>query len=1105
VLRWIINSSTTFRLLALAGAAAILTIGVVKLRDAPVDVLPEFAPPTVEVQTEALGLSAPEVEQFITVPMEQDLLNGIAFLKDIRSESVPGLSRILMVFEPGTDLYLARQVVAERLTQAHALPQVSKPPQMLQPISSTSRVMMIGVSSKDVSPIEMSVLARWTIVPRLLGVPGVANVAVWGQRDRQLQVQVDPARLEQKNVSLLQVMTTTANALWVSPLSFVEASTPGTGGFIDTANQRLSVQHLSPIKTAKELAEVPVEGASGRGLRLSDVANVVEDHQPLIGDAGTGDGPGLILVVQKFPGASVLDVTRGVEDAIDAMRPGMQGIEFDTSLYRRATYVEQSLYDIRNMLIASAALMLLALAALVFRWRRVLIVALAIPLSLVAAALVLDALGKTMNALVFAGLLAGLAFVVDEAVIDSDAVARQLRRVPGGGDDSTQRGAAILEALYETRGAALYAGAIIALSVLPLFFLESVAGAFAPDLLVAYLLMLAAAMATALVLTPALSFLLLLRTPVDRHGSPVTDWFRRSYRSVLSPMLARPLPVLLGGGAVVAAGAIGALFLNQSSLPTFKEQSILVQMDGPPGTSLAEMQRVTARVDQELRGIEGVQSVGSHVGRAITGDQVVDVNSSELWVGIDKHANYDSTLARIRQTVASYPGLGGTVQTYSAERVRDELTGTKDDVVVRIFGENQAVLANRAEAVRKVVSDVGGVVNARVDRPPQQPTLQIEVNLDAARRHGIKPGDVRRATAALLAGIQVRSLFENQKVFDVVVWGTPSTRKSLSSIRNLVLDAPERGHVRLGDVADVRVVPGLNVIDREAVSRHVDVLAHVSGRGQGDVARAVDRSLAAVRFPLEYHAETVGHSGQPLGRLLALALAAFVGIVLLLQARFDSWRLALGFVALVPIGVSGGVLAALAAGGTITPGAWIGLLTIFGLCVRWGISLVHELRRRELAGETRGPGLVEAGAGDAMVPTLTAAIVIAAAVLPAAALGDRQGLELLNPLAIVLLGGLVTATALTLLVMPTMYLRFAPAATPPAVEERRSTRRLLAALQRMTVDARRRGAGLREGAGARIADGGELAGAPTGVTTSSNGDPVEQEDPVSQDDAEGGL
>jgi Cu/Ag efflux pump CusA len=320
----------------------------------PVEVLPEFTPTMVEIQTEALGLSAPEVEQLITVPMEQDLLNGVPWLDDIRSESVPGLSRIQLIFEPGTDLLLARQVVQERMTQAVALPQVSAPPLMVQPLSSMSRVMMARLSSDQVSPIDMSVIAHWTIRPRLLGVPGVANVSIWGQRDRQLQVQVDPQQLEEYGVSLLDVIETTGNALWVSPLTFLEASTPGTGGFIDTPNQRLGIQHLLPIKTADDLAQVPLttddiggENSDEQVLRLSDVATVVEDHQPLIGDNISGDGDGdLLLVIEKFPDANTLEVTQGVEAALAALAPGLTGIEVDTSVYRPASSIETAVGNV---------------------------------------------------------------------------------------------------------------------------------------------------------------------------------------------------------------------------------------------------------------------------------------------------------------------------------------------------------------------------------------------------------------------------------------------------------------------------------------------------------------------------------------------------------------------------------------------------------------------------------------------------------------------------------------------------------------------------------------------------------------------------------------
>ena len=405
----------------------------------PKDVLPEFTPPTVEVQTEALGLSAVEVEELITVPLEQDLLNGVAFLHTIRSASLPGLSSIEMVFEPGTDILDARQVVEERLTQALALPQVSKPPQMLQPVASTSRVIMVGLSSDDVSLIDMSLLARWNIRPRLMGVPGVANVSVWGQRERQLQVLVDPARLRAHDVSLQQIIETTANAQFVSNLSFVEASTPGTGGIIETPNQRFGIQHGVPFATPADLARVVIQDNAGAPLRLGDVADIVEDHQPLIGDAVFRDGPGLLLVIEKFPGANTLDVTRGVEAALDDLRPGLSGITIDTSLFRPGTYIETSSHNLSTALIIGVLLLLLALGAFLFAWRTALIAAGAMVVSLLAAVLVLSWFHTTLNLMIVAGLVLALVVVIDDAVGDTENVARRLRERragPNGGANS---------------------------------------------------------------------------------------------------------------------------------------------------------------------------------------------------------------------------------------------------------------------------------------------------------------------------------------------------------------------------------------------------------------------------------------------------------------------------------------------------------------------------------------------------------------------------------------------------------------------------------------------------------------------------------------------
>jgi CzcA family heavy metal efflux pump len=1029
-MRWIVRSSLTFRLLVLALAAALVVVGVTQLREMPVNVLPEFGPTTVEVQTEALGLSAEEVEQLITVPMEQDLLNGVAFLDDIRSESVPGLSRILLIFEPGTNTFRARQVVAERLTQAHALPNVSKPPQMLQPVSSTNRVLMVGVTSKSVSPLELSVLARWTIVPRLMGVPGVANVAIWGHRDRQLQVRVNPERLRGLGVSLGQVIESTGNALWFSPLSFVEASTPGTGGFIDTANQRLGIQHLSPITTAATLAQVTLEQTKGRTLRLGDVASVVEDHQPLIGDAVVGDGRGLLLVVEKFPNAGALDVTRGVETAIDSMRPGLSGVEFDTGLYRPATYVEQSVDNFLWALIIAGGLVLLVLAAFLFRWRTVLIAFVPIPLALIAGVLVLYALGKTMNAMVLAGLVAALVLVVDEAVVDVDSIERHLRRNREADVKSTA--AVILEASLEVRGAVVYGTLIVALCVVPLFFLEGMSGAFFPSIAVAYLLALGASMLVALTVTPALSVMLLAKK--SRGESPLVRWLSRAYQRVLARLLRRPHPAYIVAVILLLVGVGAAPHFDQTLLPQLKETQLLITWDGAPGTSLREMDRITGLASRELRSVKGVRTVGAHVGRAVTADQVVGVNSGEIWVGIDPHADYEATLAAVKDVVAGYPGLSQTVRSYSNERVSDVLSRGGSDVVVRIYGEDLPVLRSKANEVQQVLSGVRGLVGEHVVLPVVEPTLEVEADLAAAERYGIKPGDIRRAAATLLSGIAVGSLFEEQKVFDVVVWGTPATRRSLTSIRHLLIDTPGGGHVRLGQVAHVRVVPSPTVIRRQAVSRYLDVAANVSGRDLGAVVHDVKEVLERVPFPLEFHPELFVAKGQSHGRLISVVIAAVIGIFLLLQAVLGSWRLATVSLLPLPIALVGGVLAGLADGGTLSFGSYIGFLALLGIAARNGILLMkHYVRLERRAGEALNAELVLQGARERLSPVLMTAAASGAALLPFVVAGPIAGYELVHPLAVVILGGLVTSTLLNLFVMPPLYLRFGSRPEPEAV------------------------------------------------------------------------
>ncbi|HEY9526651.1 MAG TPA: efflux RND transporter permease subunit, partial [Anaerolineales bacterium] len=988
------------------------------------DILPEFSPPYVEIRTEALGLSAEEVEQLITTPMEQDLLAGVPWLDSIHSQSLEGLSSIVLVFEPGIDVIRARQMVGERLAQAFALPHVSKPPTMIQPLSSTSRFIIVGLSSEELSLIQLSVLARWTIGPRIMGVPGVANVAIWGNRDRQLQVLVDPNQLSKNHLTLDNILETTGNALWVSSLSFLEASTPGTGGFIDTPQQRLGIWHLSPLVSAEDLARVPVEGAEG--LRLGQVTTVVEDHQPLIGDAVLDEKPGLLLVVEKFPGTNTLQVTRDVEDVLRAMLPGLPGIRIDSSIFRPAGFIESSMANIGNAMIIGFLLLILLLGFYA-GWRAAIIGAVSILLSLIAAAWVLYQRGATLNIIVLAGLLASLGVVIDDVIMDTGNILRRIREE--GAPGSMQATLNIVaEAAAESRSAMIYATLIIMIAASPIFFLNGLSASFFQSLGFTYVLAVLVSMVVALFVTPALCLVFVANAKSGARASSFLERQQQPYRQTLGKVVPhiRPLMMVLIVAALVSVA--GFAFLNRSMIPTFKDSNLLIKLSGVAGMSQPEMSRIDTRLSAELKSVPGVLNVDAHMGRAILGDQVVNVNSSEVWVTIDPKADYDKTVATIQDIVKGYPGLNGKVLTYMQDRT-NELTAAGENVVnVRLYGDRQDILQSEAEKVKKTLAGLNGISDLKVDLPLQEPTLQIEVDIDKAQQYGVKPGDVRRTAAILLSGVQVGNLFEEQKVFDVVVWGNPETRSSISSIDEILIDTPSGEQVRLGDIAEVRIVSVPAVIEHDAVKRYLDVKATVKGRDISAVAADIRGRLATMEFPLEYHAEVltsfVGQlSASP--RFYIFTAAAVLIIFLLLQAAYRSWHLALLSFITLPSAVVGGVLAIVATRGNLSLGSLIGFLVLFGLAVRNSIVMVEQFYRLERnEGLSLNPELVLRGAGERLSSTVATALAVALVLIPSLIMGDIPGLETLRPMAIVVLGGLVTMTLFNLFALPALYLRF---------------------------------------------------------------------------------
>lgn len=1017
-MNWLITTALRLRLLVLALAAVLVLLGIRAVRTTPLDVFPEFAPPRVEIQTEAPGLSTEEVESLITVPLE-NALNGTSWLKTLRSKSVLGLSSVVLLFEEGTDLLRARQLVQERLAaEAGKLPAVARVPVMLPPLSSMSRAMKIGLSSKTLSQMDLSDLARWTIRPRLMAVPGVAQVAIWGQKDKQFQILVDPDRLRARGITLDDVLRASGDAAAI-----------GAGGFIDTPNQRIAVRHLAAFDDPEELGRSVVGFRQGAPIRIGDVADIEVGHGPPIGNAIINDVPGILLIVEKQPWGNTLDVSRNVEAALEALKPGLTGVEVDSTIFRPATFIERSLANLGRAMLIGCVLVAVILGLFLFNFRTALISITAIPLSLLAAAVVLKAWGGTINTMVLAGLVIAVGEVVDDAIIDVENIERRLRQ-----NRASERPRppflVVLQASLEVRSAVVFASLIVVLVFVPVFFLDGLAGSFFRPLAVAYVLAILASLLVALTVTPALSMMLLPGARTHRD-SPLAEALRERYRRILPRIVVRPrLAAGVLGGAFVLAGAV-VPFLGEEFLPNFKETDFLMHFVEKPGTSIDAMTRITAEASKELRAIPGVRNFGSHIGRAEVADEVVGPNFTELWISIDEKVDYDATVGKVQAAVDGYPGLQRDLLTYLKERIKEVLSGTSASIVVRLFGPDIATLRAQALEVSKAMGEVPGVTDLKVEPQVLVPQLVVRLRPEHAARFGLTPGDVRRAATTMIQGRKVGEIYEEQKIIDVMVWGVPRVRTDLASLRALLIESPSGAQVPLGDVADVEIVPAPNEIKREGASRRLDISCNVKDRDLGAVARAVETRVRALPFERGYHPEFLGEYAARSAsqrQLLGLATFSLLAILLLLYVDFRSVRVtALVFLSL-PFALIGGVVGAYLGGGNLSLGSLIGFVTVLGIAGRNGIMLVSHYRHlEEQEGMAFGLPLVLRGAEERLSPILMTALCAGLALVPLVIGGNVPGHEIEYPMAWVILGGLVTSTGLNLFLMPALYAAFARA------------------------------------------------------------------------------
>ncbi|HKS05938.1 MAG TPA: efflux RND transporter permease subunit [Gemmatimonadaceae bacterium] len=1015
-MRWLIGTALRLRLAVVVLTIVGIVAGFRALRGAPLDVFPEFAPPLAEVQTEAPGLSTEEVEALITLPIEQ-ALNGTPYVTTVRSKSVLGLSSVVVVFERGTDLLKARQFVGERLARVGpTLPSIAHAPVLLSPLSTTSRVMKIGITSKTLSQTELTTLVKWTVRPRLMAVKGVANVAIWGQRDRQLQVLVDPERLKTSRVTLGDITRATSEAVAIR-----------AGGFIDSPNQRFSVTQRSGVQTSNDLARAPVLLRGGAPITLGDVTTVTEGNPPPIGNAIVNDGPGIMLIVEKHPWGNTLDVTNGVESALAALAPALPGVDVDPTIFRPATFIEMSLHNLNRALLIGCVLVIVVLGFFLRDWRTALISLTAIPVSLLTAAVLMRYYGGTLDTMVLAGLVIALGEVVDDAIIDVENIVRRLR-LNRQLASPLPAFRVVLDASLEVRSAVVYASLIVALVFLPVFFLGGLAGAFFRPLATSYVIAIMASLIVALVVTPALSLMLLRGASSERSEAPLAAALKRLYRAFLPHMVGHARRAVMIGSVSLGLAVISVPFLGEEFLPHFREFDFLMHWVEKPGTSIEAMDRITLRASRELRAIPGVRNFGSHIGRAEVADEVVGPNFTELWISLDPSVPYDATVGHVQEVVDGYPGLYRDLLTYLRERVKEVLTGASATVVVRLYGANLDSLRSNAQRISGAMSNVEGVADLKVQALVYVPQVEVRIKPDVAARLGLTGGRVRDQVETLVRGRKVGEVYEADRAFDVVVWGTPEVRADVTTLASLPIELPNGGTAPLGDVADVRLAPTPNEVTREKVSRRLDITANVRGRNLGSVARDVEREVGALTFPQGYHPEFLGEYAErreASRRLLLLSLLSLVGIYLILHADFGSARLATLVFASLPFAPIGGVAAVWLTGGVLSLGSLVGFVTVIGIAARNGIMLVSHYRHLErVEGVAFGRELIVRGSEERLTPIVMTALATGLALVPLALSGTKPGHEIEHPLAIVILGGLVSSTILNLVLMPALYLRY---------------------------------------------------------------------------------
>lgn len=1010
------------RLIVVLATLALVAYGIITTVRMPVDVFPDLTAPTVTVITEAHGLAPQEVETLVTFPIEA-AVNGSTGVRRVRSASAIGISIVWVEFEWGTDKYIARQVVNEKLqTVSNELPpDVARP--VLAPISSImGEILFIAIKSDRHSPMEVREVADWTVRRRLLSIPGVAQVVPIGGEVRQYQVKVDPDRLRAFDVTLAQV----AEALR-------ESNSNSTGGFTERGGQEQLIRGVGRIASVADIADAVVLVRDGVPVLVGQLGEVAIGAAIKRGEGSSDAAPAVVLGIQKQPAANTLELTARIDAELSSISstlpPGMI-IERDKA--RQADFITTAIANVSAALRDGAVLVTVILFLFLFSVRATLISLATLPVALLATMLAMDAIGVTVNTMTLGGLTIAIGALVDDAIIDVENVVRRLREnaalAPELRRPSDQ---VVFEASREVRGSIVFATLIVMLVFLPLFFLTGVEGRLLVPLGFAYLVAIFASLVVALTLTPALCAYLLPRTALRSHGdSFLVRALKRGYGPILRRVVLRPHLVIVG--VVVSLGASLAVtpLLGRTFLPEFNEGALTISAVTLPGTSLAQSDELGRKVEDVLLSFPEVASTARRTGRAELDEHAQDVHAAEIDVRLrPSHRSKEEFLRELRRKLTAVPGMVTTIGGPIAHRIDHMLSGTRASIAVKIFGDDLALLRTAARQVADAMKPIDGLVDLAVEQQVDVPQLAVVIDRAAIARYGLRSGQLAEFLETAYAGTKVTRVLEEQRIYDLVVRYRDDQRADLAAIRDTVVDTPSGARVPLKMLAQIRDDIGPNLIARENVQRRIVIAANTSGRDLRSVVDDIRARVAAeVKLPAGYYVEYGGQfeSEQAASRvLLLLGVAVIAGILLVLFLSFGSLRNALLIMINLPLALIGGVLAVFASGGVLSVASLVGFITLFGIATRNGIMMVSHYEHLRAVERASLEEAVARGSQERLAPVLMTALCAGLALIPLVLAGAEPGNELQAPMGVVILGGLLTSTALNMLVVPALYTRFA--------------------------------------------------------------------------------